>query len=70
MALLNQKLQKDQPKEFGPFSDKELNAMEPIQEKPIFSTILALLYAVKDFSLDIDACNVKAGCLILQDQPK
>lgn len=42
--------------------------MHDLQEKLVSPSILALSNAREKYRLDTDACNVHAGCVLLQEQ--
>lgn len=69
-ALLNRKLQPDQPREFQTHIEKSLQQYRRFCiKKLISSSVLALTYAKGYFMLDTVACDVQVGSVLLQEQP-
>lgn len=66
---LNRKLQKIQPEKFGELAAVEAAGVKELQNCLTSPAVLALLYAEGHFMLDTDACNVRAGCMLMQEQP-
>lgn len=68
MAPLIKKLQRDQTDWFGQLTQEETAAMETLRQKLILPLLLALLRHGGKYIWDIEACNVRAICVFLQEQ--
>lgn len=66
-APLSQHLKENQPTTFTPVSSYELLAMETLKNTIISPLILALPYSGGQKTLDIDLCNVRICCILLQN---
>lgn len=69
VAPLNQKLKKNPPTHFGTLSADELVATHKPQDKLVTPSILALPLLGIHYTLDTNVCNVRVGCVLLQNSP-
>lgn len=67
-ALLNQKLQKGQRKDFVALRAEKASEMKELQNRLIPPPMLALLYKNGHLTIHSDACIVQIGCMLLQEQ--
>lgn len=67
-GVIQPDVKKDQPAIFGPLNKEELNFMSSLKKAMMSPPGLALHSHSVHRTLDVDACNVKIGCLLLQEQ--
>lgn len=62
-ALLNQRLEKDQPASFTPFDSDEHCSIKTLKNELMYSPILVLAYFDGEMALGIDAYNFQVVCV-------
>lgn len=69
-ASKNPKLQKDQPKHFGPLDEEKTKSMNSMKSAHASPPVLALLSSTGHMMLNTDACDVQLGCVLLHTLPE
>lgn len=63
---LNDKLQKDQSRQFRPRRDKKKAEMTDFQERLISPSVIAFPRSEGNDTVDTDACNNQGGCVLMK----